>query len=533
MLPVRRALLSTSDKRGLVELAKGLAELGIELWSTGGTARALEHAGLPVRPVDELTGFPEMMDGRVKTLHPAVHGGILARRDHPEDLRALDALGHRPIDLVVVNLYPFEATVARPGVSLDEAIEQIDIGGPSMLRSAAKNHAFVGVVSDPDDYPAVLGGLRTSGSALPEELRRRLAAKAFLHTATYDAAIAGWMARAFEAGPEAPALPPVWGGPLTRVEALRYGENPHQAAALYRPAGLPAGLPGGLPGGLPAGLIGGSLLQGKPLSYNNWLDMDAGFALARDLGPRGLAILKHTNPSGAAVSDLGLTDAYAKARACDPVSAFGGVVATAGVIDGALAEACAEHFLEVVVCAGLAPDASGVLARKKNLRVWVVLPESWARPARELVPRAISGGLLVQEADLSAEAPRAGRVVTERAPTDPEWAAMAFGWTLVRHVKSNAIVFAAPDRALAVGAGQMSRVDAARIAVQKATTSLAGSACASDAFFPFPDGLEAAARAGATAVIQPGGSVKDAEVIAAANRLGLAMVFTGTRHFRH
>ncbi len=522
MVRVRRALLSVSDKRGLVELGRGLTELGIELVSTGGTARALQAAGLAVRTVSDLTGSPEMMDGRVKTLHPRVHGGILARRDNPGDLAALRAHDIGAIDLVVVNLYPFQETVARPDVTMADAVEQIDIGGPTMVRAAAKNHAFVGVVTSPDDYGRVLEALAGHDGALPDTLRAELAAAAFLHTAGYDSVIAGWLGSRVHPGSEPEAAPAVWGQPHTRRHALRYGENPHQPAALYTPPG-PA-----------TGLVRARQLQGKALSYNNWMDMDAAFQIARDLGPRGIAIIKHANPCGAAVSTGSLLEAYERARACDPVSSFGGIVCTQGVIDEPLAAALAETFLEVILASGVTDSAQKWLSRKKRLRVLTLDAAGWGRDEHTWLPRPVSGGLLVQRADPGRDDVRgAGRVVTERAPTEREWSAMAFGWTICQHVKSNAIIFSHADATAAIGAGQMSRVDSSRVAVLKATSSLEGTALASDAFFPFPDGVEAAAEAGATAVIQPGGSIRDEEVIARANELGLTMVFTGRRHFRH
>jgi phosphoribosylaminoimidazolecarboxamide formyltransferase/IMP cyclohydrolase len=522
MVKIARALLSVSDKTGLIPFAEALAARGVELVSTGGTARALTEAGLEVIAVSELTGFPEMMDGRVKTLHPAVHGGILARRDHPADIEAMRQHGILPIDLVVVNLYPFEATVSREGVTRADAIEQIDIGGPSMVRSSAKNNAFVGVITDPADYANVTLALDEHDGHLPAALRLRLAQTAFQHTARYDAAIASWLGGELDvdAGIEAP-VPRLYGRPIPRREVLRYGENPHQAAGLY------------VEPGEPVGLVRAEQLQGKELSYNNWLDMDAAFALARDLGPTGIAVIKHTNPCGAARSRTSLLHAWEQARACDPVSAFGGIVATQGVIDGPLATSFLEGFLEVVLAADVTDEAREIFARKKNLRLLTLDEVGFRAPGRVLVPRPVSGGILVQDADLGLEQVRDGRVVTERAPTEAEWESLDLAWLVAKHVKSNAIIFAFPDRIAAVGAGQMSRVDSSRIAVFKATTPLAGSAVASDAFFPFADGVEAAAEAGATAVVQPGGSIRDAEVIAAANARDLAMVFTGKRHFRH
>ncbi len=522
MAVVQRALLSVSDKRGLVALAEGLVARGVELISTGGTARALREAGLSVVGVDQITGWPEMMDGRVKTLHPAVHAGILARRGVRADLDGLERHGLRPIDLVVVNLYPFEATAGREGVTPEAVIEQIDIGGPSMVRAAAKNHDAVAVLTDPDDYPAVLAALAEGAGELPAGMLRRLAAAAFLHTARYDAAIAAWMGGLVdgEEGADTP-MPAVAGSPLPRASTLRYGENPHQAAALYRAPGEPEGL---------ARVV---QLGGKELSYNNWIDMDAAYQLARELGPRGVVVVKHTNPCGAAVGGGSLAEIYERARATDPTSAFGGIVATRGVLDRELAERLIETFLEVILCGEATLEAREILARKKRLRVLTLDEAGWAITGEVLLERPISGGLLRQQADITPDDVRAARVVTARAPTEEEWQALSFGWTVARHVKSNAIVFAHADRTAAIGAGQMSRVDSSRVAVMKATGSLEGTALASDAFFPFADGVEAAAEAGATAVVQPGGSIRDEEVIEAADRLGLAMVFTGRRHFRH
>lgn len=522
MRPVRRALLSTFDKGGLVPFARALVERGVSLISTGGTARALRDAGLEVANVSDITRFPEMMDGRVKTLHPAVHGGILARRDVESHMTALGEHDLETIDLVVVNLYPFEDTIAQEGVSLAEAIEQIDIGGPSMVRSAAKNHAAVGVVTDPGDYEAILSSMDAHDGVLEASLLRRLAQKAFVLTARYDSAIAAYLGDAVDGdqGIEE-SMPRVWGKPLVRQQVLRYGENPHQRAARYSAPGDAIGL--------------GRAVQhqGKELSYNNWLDMDGAYAVARDLGPEGIVVVKHTNPCGAARSTAGLLDAYEKARAVDPMSAFGGIVATMGTIDEVLAAALSETFLEVILASDVTEEARAVFARKKRLRILTLDAAGWDADSLPAVPRAISGGVLVQEDDQIVEVVRSCDVVTKRQPTEAEWEAMTFGWALCRHVKSNAIVFAHSDRAAAIGAGQMSRVDSSKLAVMKATDSLDGSIVASDAFFPFPDGVEAAAAAGATAVVQPGGSIKDPDVIAAADRLGLAMVFTGRRHFRH
>ena len=513
---VKRALLSVSDKTGLVEFAQGLLRHGVVLISTGGTKRALEAAGLEVTSVSSVTGFPEMMDGRVKTLHPYIHGALLSRSDSVADSEELAEHGIEAIDLVVVNLYPFRETISRKGVELSEALSNIDIGGPTMIRAAAKNHTRVAVVTSPERYVDVLSCLDDNSGATSLDLRAKLAAEAFLHTAQYDSAIAGYLNNR-----GASAVPSVWGEPVQRLESLRYGENPHQAAGLF------------VPSGKREGLALATQLQGKELSYNNWLDMDGAFCLAADLGPTGIAVIKHTNPCGAARSDTSLLDAYHAARACDPVSAFGGIVATQGIIEAPLAQELVETFLEVVIAAGVSPEAKEIFAAKKRLRVLVASEEAWQKPSASWIPRPISGGLLIQEADNLRQNIRDCDVVTKRTPTEEEWRAMEFGWLVVKHVKSNAIVFTRENRTVGIGAGQMSRVDSSRIAVLKAQDSLEGSAVSSDAFFPFADGVEAAAAAGATAIIQPGGSMRDQEVIEASNSLGLTMVFTGHRHFKH
>ncbi len=517
MAPLRKALLSVSDKSGIVELGRRLVELGIELVSTGGTARALAEAGLPVTKVSDLTGAPEVFGGRVKTLHPTIHGGILGRWDHSADREEAGANGIEPIGLVVVNLYPFRETVARPDVTDAQAIEQIDIGGPSMLRSAAKNHAHTAVVVDPADYVRVADAIAddTIGA-----LRRGLALKAFRHTAAYDTAIVGYL----EGGGEALPAPLLIAAPQLGV--LRYGENPHQRAGFYEAPTAP---------GAPS-LARAEKLHGKALSYNNFLDLDAALRIAVDLEPTGAVVIKHGNPCGAAcaVGEEGLAEVYVRARSTDPDSAFGSIVGLNRPVDGATATKLAETFLEAVIAPSFAPEAMEVLTRKKNLRLLRHAP--WPRAASYLEVRHVAGGLLVQDADAKVDDVRAGTVATKRAPTEAEWAALEFGWRICKHVKSNAIVFSRAGELLGVGAGQMSRVDASRIAADKARRQghdLVGSGVASDAFFPFPDGVEAAAEAGATAVVQPGGSKRDALVVEAADRLGLAMVFTGTRHFRH
>ena len=522
-LAVSRALISVSDKRGVVDFARFLAERGAEILSTGGTAKALEEAGIPVTQVSDHTGFPEIMDGRVKTLHPKIHGGLLARRDLEAHRAAMAEQDIAPIDLLVVNLYPFEETVAA-GADFDTCVENIDIGGPAMIRAAAKNHAFVAVITDPDDYADVQSEL-AAGNGLSAGLRQRLAAAAFARTAAYDAAVSGWFAEQQETPfPKRLTLAGVL------QETLRYGENPHQRAALYRSS--------------PArpGIVTGRQVQGKALSFNNINDADAAFELAAEFDRPAIAIIKHANPCGVAVDDR-LAAAYAKALACDPVSAFGGIIAANRPLDADTAGAIAELFVEVVI----APDADAAaletLSAKKNLRV--VLTDGMPDPATVgPTVRSVAGGLLVQDRDAGAVAADALQVVTERAPTEAELADLLFAFRVVKHVKSNAIVYALDGATVGIGAGQMSRVDSARTAVAKAAeiasmdggdapSPITGSVVASDAFFPFADGLVTAIDAGATAVIQPGGSMRDKEVIAAADAAGIAMVFTGMRHFRH
>jgi phosphoribosylaminoimidazolecarboxamide formyltransferase/IMP cyclohydrolase len=528
-LAIERALISVYDKTGVVEFARELASAGIEIVSTGGTARLLREAGIAVRDVAELTGWPEMLGGRVKTLHPKVHGGILFQRGKPEDRKEAAEHGIVPIDLVVVNLYPFSATAAKPGVTAEELIENIDIGGPAMVRSAAKNFQSVGVVTDPADYAAIAAEL-SGKRELSLATRLALARKAYARTARYDGEIATELERLAANGSVTlcglEKLPERIHIALERRQAMRYGENPHQAAALYVPAGGPAGRPA-------MGLAGAKQIQGKELSYNNLVDLDAAWALASEFRRPAVAIIKHSNPCGAAEQGS-LRDAYLKALECDPISAFGGVLAFNRPLDTATAEEVAKLFAECIVAPGYEPAALGKFAAKKNLRLLEMPPQ--AVTTAELELKRISGGVLVQEPDEHELAETELKVATERAPSEAEHRALLFAWKVCKHVKSNAIVFAREGQAVGVGAGQMSRVDSVKIAVIKAGTaglSLAGSVVASDAFFPFPDGVEEAGKAGATAVIQPGGSVRDAEVIAAANKLGMAMVFTGVRHFRH
>ena len=525
----KRALISVFDKTGVAEFARELAALGFEIVSTGGTAQLLRDAGITVRDVAELTGWPEMLGGRVKTLHPKVHGGILFQRSKPEDRKQVEEHKIGAIDLVVVNLYPFSATAAKPGVTPEELIENIDIGGPAMVRSAAKNFQSVGVVTDPSDYSAIAAELREKRE-LSLATRLVLARKAYARTARYDGEIATELERLSVENNEVlsgklETLPERIHIALERRQPMRYGENPHQSAALYIPAGQPA-----------AGLAGAKQLQGKELSYNNLVDLDAAWNLASEFHRPAVAIIKHNNPCGAAEQES-LRDAYVKALACDPVSAFGGVMAFNRAIDVATAEEVAKLFVECIVAPGYEPAALEKFAAKKNLRLLEMPRESISSSTPgQLDIKRIFGGVLVQEPDRHELKQSDLKVVTERAPTDAEIRALLFGWTVCKHVKSNAIVFAREGQTVGVGAGQMSRVDSVKIAVIKAATaglSLAGSVVASDAFFPFSDGVEEAGRAGAVAVIQPGGSMRDADVIAAANKLGMAMVFSGVRHFRH
>jgi phosphoribosylaminoimidazolecarboxamide formyltransferase/IMP cyclohydrolase len=506
----RRALLSVSDKRDLAPFARRLADLGFELVSTGGTFRVLRDAGVPVRYVTEVTGHPEVFDGRVKTLHPRVHGGILYRRDLETHVAQAAENEIAPIDVVVVNLYPFQDTVARPDVSAEEAIEQIDIGGPAMVRAAAKNFASVTIVTNPDDYGRVADELERDGTT-SDATRRELALAAFEHTATYDAAIATWLR-----GTE--TLPPTILEPLVKVDDLRYGENPHQAAALYRNAGQPA-------------FGGARVLQGKALSYNNLVDLDAAVACVAEFDEPAAVVVKHTNPCGVGRHESSLLEAWTRGLEGDPVSAFGGIVAFNRAVDEALATALSERFLEVIAAPDFSDEALAVLGAKTNLRV-LALGDDFGAVTRRY--RHTLFGMLAQDDDAPiATLDEAWDVVTDRAPTDSEARALAFLWRVTKHVKSNAIVVGSAERTYGVGAGQMSRVDAVELAVKKATGPLDGAVLGSDAFFPFRDGLDAAARAGVRAVIQPGGSKRDDEVIAAANEHGIAMVFTGTRHFRH
>jgi len=523
-MAVQRALISVFDKTGVVEFAKRLAARKIEILSTGGTAKLLREAGIAVRDVSDFTGWPEMLGGRVKTLHPKVHGGLLFRRGHTEDEKQAAEYGIAPIDLVAVNLYPFEATAAKASLTAAELIENIDIGGPTMLRSAAKNFESVTVVTDAADFERVASQIESAGETTLAT-RLELARKVFARTSRYDGMIATELERlsagsgrvALEAKPVLPEFVHIV---LWRQQELRYGENPHQAAALYVPAER-----------APEGWAAAKQLQGKELSYNNLVDLEAARSLAAKFKNPAAVIIKHNNPCGAAERET-LIDAYLKALACDPVSAFGGVLAFNRAVDTAAAEEVAKLFVECIAAPGFADRAKEIFAARKNLRL-LELPAGGLEPERELQLKRILGGMLVQQPDLGEIKDDDLRMVTKRAPTAEEIHTMRFAWKVAKHVKSNAIVFAKDGATLGVGAGQMSRVDSVRIAVMKAQSSLAGTVVASDAFFPFADGVEEAAKAGATAVIQPGGSVRDAEVIAAADRLSLAMVFTGMRHFLH
>ncbi len=514
-LKIARALISVFDKTGLVEFARFLTESNVVILSTGGSAKMLRDADIAVTEVSDHTGFPEIMDGRVKTLHPLIHGGILARRDDKKHKTEMSVHGIDGIDLVVVNLYPFEETVAR-GADFAECMENIDIGGPALIRAAAKNHEFVTIVTSPSDYDTVIDEMRANKGATTESLRRRLAAKAFAGTGGYDAAIAGWLGRELGEGlPERLAL----GG--RRVQILRYGENPHQQAAFYA-------------GGAPRPGIGSAeQIQGKDLSFNNLNDTDAAFELVAEFERPAIAIIKHANPAGVAVADS-LTDAYGSALACDPTSAFGGIIAANRELDAGTAQQIAELFAEVVIAPGASAEAKRILSSKKALRL--LLTGAMPDPAGPgLTVRTLAGGYLAQTRDSGRLTEGGLKAVTRRRPNAAEIADMLFAWTVCKHVKSNAIVFARDGATVGVGAGQMSRVDAVRIAAQKSSehAGAKGSVVASDAFFPFADGLLAAIEAGATAAIQPGGSVRDEEIIEAADQAGIAMVFTGMRHFRH
>jgi phosphoribosylaminoimidazolecarboxamide formyltransferase/IMP cyclohydrolase len=521
---IERALISVSDKKGIVEFSRALAQSNIELVSTGGTAALLRENNIPVKDVSEITGFPEMMDGRVKTLHPKIHGGILALLENPEHAAKMREHGIAPIDLVIVNLYPFEATVARGG-SFEEAVENIDIGGPSMVRAAAKNHRHVGVVVDPADYESILAELKENGRALSPATRFRLFRKAFQHTARYDGAIANYFSSLDD-----DRQPQRWGEnvnfQISKLQDMRYGENPHQSAAFYATESDTG-----------PSIARAKQFQGKELSFNNILDADAALSTVLEFSDIATVAIKHNNPCGVALSRKSLADSFRKAKACDPVSIFGGVIAFNRPVDEETARELKDIFLEIVIAPNFTPEAKAVLSSAKRLLNIRLLELAMNQPqggGYDL--RRVRGGILMQDWDMGAIDVRACKVVTERTPTEDEYRALDFAWRVCRHVKSNTIVFASPDQVLGVGAGQMSRIDSTRIAVMRAAThglDLKGSAVASDAFYPFRDGLDEAANAGAKSVIQPGGSIKDEEVIAAANEHGIAMIFTGMRHFRH
>ncbi len=522
---IRRALLSVTDKTGLVDFARVLAGFGVDLVSTGGTAKALRDAGLPVRDISDLTGFPEMLDGRVKTLHPKVHGGILHIRENAEHMASVKEHAIEPIDMVVVNLYAFEKTAQRPGVAFSDIVENIDIGGPSMVRSAAKNFEDVAVVTAAAEYAALVEEMKANGGGLSRATRWRLAKQAFATTAAYDSAIANALdtiaapvAHGVAAEFTVDALPETLRLVYPRAATLRYGENPHQKAALYLD-------------GSNTGIAAAKQKQGKELSYNNIVDLDACWELVSEFDGLAVAIIKHTNPCGVATGATVL-EAYQRALAADPVSAFGGVIGVNREVDGAAAEEIAKLFVEAIVAPSFTEEALARFAAKKNLRVLAITPSKSAR-----MLKYVSGGMLMQDADRAGISNAELKVVTERQPTAEEMRVLTFAWQVCKHVKSNAIVYARLDggsgQTVGIGAGQMSRVDAAKFGAAKAVLPLKGSVAASDAFFPFPDGLETVAAAGATAVIQPGGSINDAKVIEAANRLGMAMVLTGIRHFRH
>lgn len=518
MSRIQRAILSVTDKTGLVDFARKLSGLGVELISTGGTAKLLRDSGIAVKDISDLTGFPEMLDGRVKTLHPKVHGGILHRRENAAHRQAVSEHGIQPIDMVVVNLYAFEKTAAKPGVHFEELIENIDIGGPSMIRSAAKNFQDVAVVTSPADYDAIADELAKSGGELSAATKWRLAQKAFAVTAAYDSNIATALERVsanghFELRAEN-GFPQTLRLSFNKIADLRYGENPHQKAAMYSD-------------GSGQGVANGQQIHGKELSYNNIVDLQAAWDLAQEFSEPMCAIVKHTNPCGAATGHT-LAEAYKKALECDPVSAFGGVIGVNRALDGQAAEEMAKLFLEVIAAPSFDEAAKSKLASKKNLRLVEIAdaPQKW-------VLKNVSGGILVQDTDTRSVEESDLKVVTKRPPTAQEKRALLFAWKICKHVKSNAILFAREGQIVGVGAGQMSRVDACKVGAMKAILPLKGTVAASDAFFPFPDGVEEIAKAGATAIIQPGGSVRDQEVIDAADRLGLAMVFTGVRHFRH
>ena len=520
MNQIKRALISVTDKTGIVEFAKKLSSFGVEILSTGGTAAQLRKSSIKVKDVSEYTGFPEMMDGRLKTLHPKIHGGLLALRDNPEHIKAMKEHGIEPIDMVVINLYRFEDTVAKEGCTLEAAIENIDIGGPTMLRAAAKNYRFVSVITDPADYSVILTEMEKTGGKISEATNFNLAVKTFQTTARYDGTISNYLGTLTPDG-DKKDFPDTFTAQFSMAQSLRYGENPHQKAAFYRENDATL-----------AAISNARQLQGKELSYNNIMDSDAAWLAAFDFALPAAIIIKHANPCGAATSNSGLVDAYKKAMATDPISAFGGIVAFNRPVDKATAEELAKIFLEVILAPSFDVEALNVLAAKKNVRL-LEIPIKSGKFVSGYDFRRVVGGLLVQERDTVPFDIRQAKVVTKRKPTDEEYQALDFAWRVVKHVKSNAIVYATKDQLVGVGAGQTSRVDSVKIAKMKAVLPTKGCVLGSDAFFPFRDGIDMAAEAGITAIIQPGGSVRDEETIQAADEHGIAMIFTGVRHFKH
>lgn len=520
MNQIKRALISVTDKSGIVEFAKKLSSFGVEILSTGGTATQLRKSGIKVKDVSEYTGFPEMMDGRLKTLHPKIHGGLLALRDNPAHVKSMKEQGIEPIDMVVINLYRFEDAVAKEGCTLEHAIENIDIGGPTMLRAAAKNYRFVSVITDPADYNVILTEMEKTGGKVSEDTNFRLAVKTFQTTARYDGAISNYLGTITPSGTKK-EFPDTFTAQYIMAQALRYGENPHQRAAFYRENDASL-----------AAISNAKQLQGKELSYNNIMDSDAAWLAASDFALPAAVIIKHANPCGAATSNSGLVDAYKKALATDPVSAYGGIVAFNRPVDKKTAEKMAKIFLEVILAPSFDADARSILEFRKNVRL-LEIPTASGKYVSGYDFRRVVGGLLVQERDTAPFDIRQAKVVTKRKPTDEEYQALDFAWRVVKHVKSNAIVYATKDQLVGVGAGQTSRVDSVKIAKMKAVLPTKGCVLASDAFFPFRDGIDMSAEAGITAIIQPGGSVRDEEAIQAADEHGIAMVFTGVRHFKH
>jgi phosphoribosylaminoimidazolecarboxamide formyltransferase/IMP cyclohydrolase len=518
---IKRVLISVTDKKGIVEFARALAAFNIEILSTGGTAAQIRNSGIAVRDVSDYTGFPEMMDGRLKTLHPKIHGGLLALRDKAEHMQSLADHGIELIDMVVINLYEFEKTVAQEGCSLEHAIENIDIGGPTMLRAASKNYRFVSVVTDPEDYGSIIDEMKETGGKISEATNFALAVKTFQTTARYDGAISNYLGKLAPYGGETRNFPDTFTVQFAKAQDLRYGENPHQKAVFYRETDptIPA-------------ISNARQIQGKELSYNNIMDSDAAWQAVSDFTLPATVIMKHANPCGAAAFSGDLVDVYLNALATDPVSAFGGIVAFNRPIDKKTAEELAKLFLEVIIAPGIDADAAAILETKKNVRV-LIIPQTTGTQGMGYDFRRVVGGLLVQDRDKTAFDIRKAQVVTKRRPTEEEYAALDFAWRIVKHVKSNAIVFATKDHLVGVGAGQMSRVDSVKIATMKAQLPTQGTVLGSDAFFPFRDGIDMAAEAGVTAIIQPGGSVRDDEAIQAADEHGITMIFTGERHFKH